>query len=105
MEVLKGPRQLLWALAAFSIFAGCHKPSVANGARIFARDCARCHLPHPGQSVSAPSLSAYFDRTPRSDASEVRRIIRDGWRYMPSFGSRLSSEEIDDVIAYIKTLR
>jgi mono/diheme cytochrome c family protein len=91
-------------LAMMLAFAGCHKPSVESGALVFQRNCAGCHLRHPGQSVSAPSLAGYFNQAPRPSASETRQIIRHGRRYMPPFAARLSPAEIDDVIAYIRSL-
>jgi mono/diheme cytochrome c family protein len=78
---------------------------VENGAVLYRMDCAACHVRHAGVSLAAPALEGYFDRKPQPTTRLAREIIRDGRRYMPPFGNRLSSNEIDDLIAYMKTLR
>jgi mono/diheme cytochrome c family protein len=102
------PSRALWtlcALAAVAACAGCRKPSAENGSELYRKYCASCHIPQPGRTLSAPSLAGYFDRRPRPTARQARRVIRDGRLYMPPFRGRLSSNDIDDVIAYMKTLR
>jgi mono/diheme cytochrome c family protein len=98
----------LWvmsALAWVALAAGCRKASVENGAALYRRDCAGCHVRHAGVRLAAPALEGYFDRKPYPTVRQAREIIRDGRLYMPPFGNRLSSDEIDDLIAYMKTLR
>jgi mono/diheme cytochrome c family protein len=100
--------RLTWSIGALTVYAlcaGCHRPSAENGVLLFARNCARCHVPHEGDASPAPVLTGYFDRKPRPTVKQARQIIRDGKRYMPPFGKRLSADEIEDLIAYMKTLR
>jgi mono/diheme cytochrome c family protein len=84
---------------------GCRQPSAENGAAIFRKNCAGCHATQAGRQRSAPSLTGYFERNPRPSLSQTRRKILDGGLFMPPFRERLSSDEIDDVIAHMKTLR
>jgi mono/diheme cytochrome c family protein len=93
------------AFAFAAALVGCRQPSVENGSLLFNHDCARCHAHPPGDASPAPNLAGYFSRSPQRTLREARGIIRDGRRAMPPFGQRLSSGEIDDVIAYIHTLR
>ena len=81
---------------------GCYKPSVEHGQALFQKDCAGCHLPRPGQTTYVPSLTGYFDKKPRPPERQTRRTILNGGQYMPPFKTRLSSHEIDDLIAYLK---
>jgi mono/diheme cytochrome c family protein len=96
--------QVLCALAMIGC-VGCYKPSAEHGAALFRKDCAGCHVPRPGQTTYVPSLAGYFDRKPKPTERQTRRIIRSGGRYMPPFSKRLSSHDIDDVIAYLKAQR
>jgi len=86
-------------------WAGCREPSPAEGAALFGRHCARCHIAHPGQASPAPLLSGYFYRSPRPTVRDARSVIREGRRAMPPFGARLSAPEVDDLVAYLETLR
>jgi mono/diheme cytochrome c family protein len=97
---------LLPCAAMILVCTGCYKPSAEHGEALFRKDCAGCHLPRPGQTATyVPSLAGYFGRQPRPTARQTRRRIRDGGRYMPPFRMRLSSHDIDDLIAYLKTYR
>lgn len=100
------PRALsvLCLLAAIATGVGCHEPSVENGATLFQKNCSGCHAQQPDRN-NAPSLSGYFERKPRPTARQVRRIIKDGKDYMPPFGRRLSTDDVDDLIAYLKAHR
>lgn len=92
------------ALAFAVTSAGCRHPSVEIGKLLFNRHCARCHTYRSIQASPAPDLTDYFARNPQPTYRQTRTIIRNGKRPMPPFGGQLSSRDIDDVIAYIKTL-
>jgi mono/diheme cytochrome c family protein len=94
---------MICALAIIALCAGCYKPSAENGAVLFRKNCGGCHTPQPGQVKSAPTLDGYFKRNPQPGFSQTRRTIRNGGRYMPPFRDRLSSDQIDDLIAYLKS--
>jgi mono/diheme cytochrome c family protein len=94
-----------FALALSAAFVGCRQPSAEDGRLLFNKDCARCHEHQSGEASPAPNLAGYFSRNPRPTWRQTRSLIREGKRAMPPFGQRLTSREIDDLIAYIKTLR
>jgi mono/diheme cytochrome c family protein len=97
--------RLYWALAALVLCTSCHTTPPESGAQIFQKNCAACHSLLPGHAQRGPSLRGYFERNPRPKIADTRRAILGGGPFMPPFRGRLSSEEIDLVIAYIKTLR
>jgi cytochrome c oxidase cbb3-type subunit III len=77
----------------------------AAGAAVFARDCASCHG-EQAQGVSACSLNnPVFLRT-ASDGF-LRIAIADGRQgtAMGAYGGQLSDDEIDDVVAYIRSFQ
>lgn len=93
-------RTLLFACSV--ILAGCHRGSPQAGAIVYSRNCSGCHRAGTTQAF-APSLSGYL-REGKHDESETRRIIRDGKGNMPPFSRRLSRHQVDDLLAYMRTL-
>ena len=87
---------------AILAFMGCYKPSSEHGQTLFQKDCAGCHLPRIGQTTYVPSLTRYFDKKPRPTERQTRRTILYGGQYMPPFRTRLSSHDIDDLMAYLR---
>lgn len=76
--------------------------AVANGKRVFNQSCAACHDRLGTTTKSGPGLKIYYrDRHP-ADAT-VRAIIQQGKGKMPAFGT-LNNSQIDDLVAYLKTL-
>jgi mono/diheme cytochrome c family protein len=77
-------------------------PSVEVGAAIFRKNCAGCHSLEPGRRTNAPSLAGYFARNPSPTSRQTEELIMNGRRLMPPFRHRLSSDQIGDVIAFMK---
>ncbi len=100
-----GSRQLpaLCVLALLAMGSGCHKPSAENGAGLYRKNCAECHADRPGRARNVPSLTGYFMRTPQPGIEQTRQKILNGGQFMPPFRKRLSRDEIDDVIAFLKS--
>ncbi len=75
------------------------------GGDLFRKRCASCHGP-AGEGKKAPSLSNPIFQSTASNAF-IRYAIEKGrsGTPMPSFVRALSQREIDDIIAYIRTLR
>jgi cytochrome c6 len=69
----------------------------AAGATIYSSNCAGCHG-DDGAGVSAPSLQGW------SDDAEFLEYVLYGDGDMPAFESSLSSQDIADVLAHVKTL-
>jgi len=98
-------RQLLThsLLALIALCSGCRKPSLENGARLYRKNCAECHVARSGRMRTAPDLAGYFARNPQPGIEQTRQRILNGGQFMPPFRERLSRNEIDDVIAFLKT--
>ena len=74
----------------------------AEGAALFSASCAGCHGADGGGGVG-PQLSdgAVVEAFP-DEAGEIA-VVTDGRGGMPSFGDRLSAEEIAAVVAFTRT--
>jgi mono/diheme cytochrome c family protein len=77
--------------------------SIANGRRIFNRSCAACHNTLSTTTKAGPALKGYYRRQPRPSDVSVRAVIQEGKGRMPAF-STLKKLEIDDIVAFLKTL-
>ena len=99
-------------LAAALVACACHRDRtpVERGASAFQRACAGCHgsdgrgtrppgFKTPPRNLTDPELQARL-----SDAT-LKETIRYGKGQMPNFGAALPERDIDDIIAYVRTLR
>jgi len=86
----------------------------ARGAAVFFQRCSLCHLAKTSGaggskyccvSSLGPDLSGDFkDITPDREKALREIILNGGPTYMPSWKYGLTSEEVDDIVAYLKTL-
>lgn len=80
-----------------------------RGMGLFLQRCSVCHLPKGNSRRSAnqfgPSLYGLFNEAKRNIEVAVREIILKGSPNMPGFQYSLKPVEIDDLIAYLKTLK
>jgi cytochrome c6 len=80
-----------------------------KGAELFAGKCAMCH----GKNADATGpMAKKFGLKPFSSAevqklsdAELTTIIEKGKDKMPAYGSKLSADEIKEVVKYIRTLK
>ncbi len=73
--------------------------AVVDGAAIYSTNCAGCHGAN-GEGARAKAITgigAFF----AADASPLVNLVTNGGTNMPSFGSKLSAEEIDAVVAHV----
>jgi mono/diheme cytochrome c family protein len=105
-------------LAAFAI-ASCSRsgsdaarPLTAEesrGQRLYQGSCATCHRPNSTDPLNGPGLQGLFRKpylpsgAPAND-ERVREVIKQGRRTMPGYGQIFDDRQINDVIAYLKTL-
>lgn len=89
-----------------------------RGRGLFLQRCSMCHLPQGRRLRSAPPrpYGLAFHRlapelidvlkapTPEKEAM-VRRFIVEGGPKMPAFKYALDAKDVDDLIAFLKTLR
>jgi mono/diheme cytochrome c family protein len=80
-------------------------PKEHAGEEVFNRKCLQCHAVHEGQYSFGPNLEGEMKKnTHKKTAAEIRVILKDGKGKMPSFADKLTPQEIDDLLAYIRTL-
>lgn len=74
------------------------------GKRLFYQRCSFCHLGMPTKyQTYAPVLRG--DRIAELGDDAVREKIKDGSVAMPGFKYSLKSDEIDSIVAYLKTVK
>ncbi len=84
-------------------------PIQATGRHIFDRQCNGCHHAYSSRGLKGPSLQGLFKRPymkngmPAND-ERVHDIIVYGRTQMPAYGRALTSEQIDELMAYLHTL-
>lgn len=93
-------------------------PALIRGQRVFKRDCATCHSTKPGVNLVGPSMDGIASRAgTREEGMDSKGYLQlsiikpseyvvDGFvDQMPAtFGSSLTEEELENVIAYLLTL-
>jgi mono/diheme cytochrome c family protein len=116
------PSTLMLIAASVALLSGCTaerrktdaelglNPKQVAGRKIYDQYCDRCHEPYSSSSKQGPPLKGIFAKSymPMSglpaNNDRMAEIIRTGRAKMPGFGQALSSQQIDDLIAYMHTL-
>jgi mono/diheme cytochrome c family protein len=79
-----------------------------RGEGLFLQRCSLCHLPRKlkfgSPPVIGPSLSGQFKDAGPDQMKILRNFILKGGPDMPGFQYGLEPKEVDDLIAYLKTL-
>jgi len=84
--------------------------AVSQGQNIFKNNCAQCHHADTAEPLFGPGLAGLFERSelPASKRAvtekNVTRQLTDPVGTMPSFSDRLSEDELEAVVDYLKTL-
>ena len=70
----------------------------SGGSKLFKKKCKACHA--VDKKKSGPALTAMSQ-----NADQLRDVITNGGkkRMMKAYGSKLSAEEIDELVAYIRS--
>ena len=92
-------------IAAPSAFAG----GGADGAALYKSKCAMCHGPDgAGQTAMGKNMKLRdlrsADVQKQTDA-ELAKWIADGKGKMPAYKSKMSADEINALVAFIRTLK
>lgn len=69
----------------------------ATGAELFRSNCQGCHGPAGEGSALAPKIADVLARRPEA---EVRAVLQQGSKVMPSF-AHLSGAEVDGILAFV----
>jgi cytochrome c6 len=84
------------------------KGGAKSGGELFEGKCAMCHAKDGsgnspmGKSMKVPDLGSAAVQK-QTDA-QIYAIIAKGKKMMPQYASQLSKEQINDLVAYIRTL-
>lgn len=107
-SVAAGICQVALALACIACEPRDQTP-VGRGARVFARTCSGCHgadgkgVMRIGLTKPPRDLTNAEFHTQVTD-EQLRRVIRVGKNQMPAFGGLMGDEDLNNVIAFIRTL-
>lgn len=100
-------RLLSIVLLAIAIFAfGLNRPAlagdVANGAKVFGANCAACHIGGKNVVMANKTLKKEaLEQYGMNSIEAITKQVKNGKNAMPSFGAKLSDEQIEDVATYI----
>ena len=84
-------------------------PQQARGRRVFDSQCARCHDPYTRSAAKGPSLKNLYKRQylpsglPATDQHVTDSIVL-GRKMMPAFNQSIGQQQLEDLLAYLKTL-
>jgi cytochrome c2 len=102
---------LLASGIGFALFRSSGEaPPAMNGEEIFKRDCAMCHAVDTPEMKMGPGLENLFGKEalPVSGRPVTEENIKLQMKTpvgsMPSFAESLSEEEMDALVAYLKTI-
>ena len=117
-----GFRWLLAALILVVVGVGCNverrksdaelglNAQQAAGRKIYDAECDRCHEPYSTRGKKGPGLKGVFQHKylslsglPAND-ERVTDIVRLGRNEMPGYSQKLSTQDIQDLLAYLHTL-
>ncbi len=86
--------------------AGAPDPvKVHAGQDVFTKYCIQCHSMNEGQNTFGPSLYGEMRKPhPKKTPEQIRLILQNGKGKMPSFADRLTPDDTDDLLAYLRTL-
>lgn len=105
--------RLLAATLASAIFLGSSaglgfgQSSGNAAAALYKTNCASCHGPDGRGSAVGKSLHAADFHSPQvqqQSDEQLAGVIAQGRGNMPPFGSRLSKDQIDGLVKYLRTL-
>ena len=80
------------------------------GQQTFKKNCNLCHFPDKTDKKMGPGLKGLFSlkELPQSHKPATEEVIREqiekGSKTMPGFAKKLSPEQLDNLMAYLKTL-
>lgn len=115
-------KPVLLAAAALVLLAACNQapvrhtdselglsPQQARGRRVYDQHCLVCHEAYSSSDRNGPSLMGLYKKKfmvsgqPVND-DRVRDITLMGKSKMPAYQGVLTDDQVNDMIAYIKTL-
>ena len=96
---------LVFAAALYPVVASAQAnltPQQQHGRMILTQNCNICHLPqNPGSTTYGPPLNK---TSANGDDKLMKEVIQNGLVKMPGWKYTLKDADINDVIAYVRTL-
>lgn len=78
--------------------------NLVNGAKLFNANCSACHMGGNNVIISSKTLKKEaLDQYAMASLDAIRTQVTKGKNAMPSFRSRLSDEQIEDIANYVIT--
>ena len=80
-----------------------------RGQRLYQSTCAQCHRADSSAPLNGPGLKGlyrkpYMPSGASANDERVADVIRMGRRMMPGYAHTLDDRQMEDLIAYLKTL-
>ncbi|MFZ0745259.1 MAG: cytochrome c [Terracidiphilus sp.] len=101
----------LYCAAIFCIFASIAAPTFAQnaGADVYKSKCAPCHgVDGKAATPAGKVLKAASFKDPtivKTGDAQLIAIVKSGKNKMPAFAGKLSDDQIEAAVAYIRTLQ
>ena len=81
----------------------------AKGDELYKANCSVCHFADKADKRIGPGLLGYFKKEKMENGKEIndattREMIMEGYGKMIPFKEKLDEKELDDLIAYLRTL-
>lgn len=98
--------KVIISLMAFSLVLVLAVPAVAeDGAALYKSKCQACHGPDGKGSAAGQKMGAKpFSEVKESD-KELVEITRNGKGKMPAYKDKLTDEQINEIVKYVRTLK
>ncbi len=87
---------LIAAAASLMVAGAMPAHAAADGAKLFSKKCSMCH--RIDTKKVGPAV-----KDMNKDPAVLKEVITKGRKMMPKFGSKLSAEEIDALVAFIQS--
>ncbi len=92
----------VWLLAALLACAGAEAGNVFEGKRLYSKHCQSCHgVDGRGVMPGMPDFSRGEGLFATQE--QLRAVIVGGKGVMPAFFKQFEDDQVDDVIAYLRT--
>jgi mono/diheme cytochrome c family protein len=98
------------AIVNISMYSGAQataaalSPKAHAGQETFNHNCMQCHAVYQGQGSFGPNLEGEMKKPHHKNAAEIMTIVKQGKGKMPGYAEKLGPSDIDDLLAYIRTL-
>lgn len=94
------------SLMAFSLILALAVPAVAeDAAALYKSKCQMCHGPDGKGSAAGQKMGAKpFSEVKASD-KELVEITKNGKGKMPAYKDKLTDDQINDLVKYVRTLK